>query len=46
MKLIEANIRAWLRDNARSLVNASQAKAEAIKELIDIVLKGRSLENY
>jgi hypothetical protein len=46
MKLAEANIRAWFRDNARSPANASQAEAEAIKELIDVVSKGRSSENY
>jgi hypothetical protein len=46
MKLVEANTRAWSRDNPGLPANASQAEAEAVKELVDVVSKGRSPENY
>ena len=46
MKLVEANTRAQSRDNPRLLANTSQVEAEAIKELINVISKGRSLENY
>jgi hypothetical protein len=48
MKLAKANIRAWFRDNPGSPAYTSQAEAEAeaVKELVDVVSKGRSLENY
>jgi hypothetical protein len=46
VKLAEANTRAWSRDNPGSPANASQAEAEAVKELVDVVSKGRSPENY
>ena len=37
MRLVEANTQAWHRDNPRSFANASQAEAEAIKELINVI---------
>jgi len=46
VKLVEANTRAWSRDNPGSPANASQVEAEAVKELVDVVSKGRSPENY
>ena len=46
MKLAEANIRTYYRENPGSAADASQAEAEAVKELVDVVSKGRSEENY
>jgi hypothetical protein len=46
VKLAEANIRAWYRDNPGLPADASQAEAEAVKELVDVVSRGRSEENY
>lgn len=46
MKLAEANIQTYYRENPGSAADASQAEAEAVKELVDVVLKGRSEENY
>ncbi|KAF8850019.1 hypothetical protein BDZ45DRAFT_680080 [Acephala macrosclerotiorum] len=45
-KLAEANIRTYYRENPGSAADASQAEAEAVKELVDVVSKGRSEENY
>jgi hypothetical protein len=46
LKLSEANIRSYCRENTASAADASQAEAEAVKELVDVVSKGRSEENY
>jgi hypothetical protein len=49
VRLAEANTRAWYRDNRGSFADASQAEAEAVKELVDVVSRGRrgrSVENY
>jgi hypothetical protein len=46
VKLAEANIRTHHRENPGSAADASQAEAEAVKELVDVVSKGRSEENY
>jgi hypothetical protein len=46
VKLAEANIRTYYRENPGSAADASQAEAEAVKELVDVVSKGRSEENY
>ncbi|KAG9229916.1 hypothetical protein BJ875DRAFT_521667 [Amylocarpus encephaloides] len=46
LKIAEADTRAWSRDNPRPPANASQSEAEAVKELVDVVSKGRSPENY
>jgi hypothetical protein len=46
VKLAEANIRSYCRENTASAADASQAEAEAVKELVDVVSKGRSEENY
>ena len=46
VRLAEANTRAWHRDNPGSFADASQAEAEAVKELVDVVSRGRSVENY
>lgn len=46
-KLVEANTRACYRDNPGSSVDISQveAEAEAVRELVDVVSRGRSAEN-
>jgi hypothetical protein len=36
----------YCRENPRLAADASQAEAEAVKELVDVVLKGRCEENY
>jgi hypothetical protein len=46
MKLAEANIRTYYRENPGLAADASRAEAEAAKELVDVVLRGRSKENY
>jgi hypothetical protein len=46
VKLAEANIRTYYREDPGSAADASQAEAEAVKELVDVVSKGRSEENY
>jgi hypothetical protein len=46
MKLAEANVRTYYRENPGSAADTSQAEAEAVKELVDVVSKGRSEENY
>ncbi|CZR52935.1 uncharacterized protein PAC_02813 [Phialocephala subalpina] len=46
VKLAEANIRTYHRENPGSTADASQAEAEAVRELVDVVSKGRSEENY
>ena len=46
MKLAKANTQAWVINNPKSSANASQAEAEAVRELVDVVSKGRSVENY
>ena len=46
MKLAEANTRAWVIDNPESSADASQAEAEAVRELVDVVSRGRSMKNY
>lgn len=46
LKLAEANIRAWYRNNSGSPADATRADAEAVKELVDVVSRGRSEDNY
>jgi hypothetical protein len=46
VKLAEANIRTYYRENPGSAADASQAEVEAVKEVVDVVSKGRSEENY
>ena len=46
VKLAEANLWMYCRENPGSAADASQAEAEAVKELVDVVLKGRCEENY
>lgn len=46
VKLTKANIRAWYRDNPGSPADISQAEAKAVMELVDIISRGRSEENY
>jgi hypothetical protein len=46
VKLAEANIRTYYRENPGSAADASRAEAEAAKELVDVVSRGRSAENY
>ncbi|KAG4438633.1 hypothetical protein IFR05_005877 [Cadophora sp. M221] len=46
VKLAEANARAWVIDNPESFADISQAEAEAVRELVDVVSRGRSVENY
>ncbi|CZR52920.1 uncharacterized protein PAC_02797 [Phialocephala subalpina] len=46
IKLAEANIRSYCRENTASAADASQTEAEAVKELVDVVSKRKSEENY
>ncbi|PQE22102.1 Proto-oncogene tyrosine- kinase ROS protein [Rutstroemia sp. NJR-2017a BVV2] len=46
VKLAEANLRAWNRNNPGSPAETTQAEAEAVKELVDVVSRGMSVENY
>lgn len=46
MKLAKANTPMYHRETPRSAADASQAEAKAVKELVDLVSKGRSEENY
>jgi hypothetical protein len=46
VKLAKANIRTYYRENPRSAADASQAKAKAAKELVNVVSKEKSAENY
>ena len=45
VKIAEANIRTH-RENPSSAADASQTEADVVKELVDVVSKGRSEENY
>ncbi|KAH7310152.1 hypothetical protein BKA65DRAFT_485092 [Rhexocercosporidium sp. MPI-PUGE-AT-0058] len=45
-KLAEANTRASAIDNPESSAGVGQAEAETVRELVDVVLRGRSVENY
>jgi len=46
VKLTEAITRAWAIDNPGPSADVSQAEAEAVRELVDVVSRGRSAENY
>ena len=46
MRLVEANIRTYHREYPRLAADTSQVEVEAIKELINVVSKRRSKENY
>ncbi|PVH71241.1 hypothetical protein DL98DRAFT_597090, partial [Cadophora sp. DSE1049] len=46
LKLAEANTRAWVIDNPGLSADVSQAEAAAVRELVDVVSRGRSVENY
>lgn len=45
-KLTEANIRMYYREHSGSAADPRQAEAEAVKELVNVVSRGRSEENY
>jgi hypothetical protein len=46
MKLAEANVRSYYSEHPGSAADASQTEVQAVKELVKVVSKGRSEENY
>jgi hypothetical protein len=46
VKLARANVQSYQRQNPSSVADPSQAETEALKELVDVVSRGRSEENY